>query len=165
MLPVHVNPRLTKLSVRPMYICLTHLAYLETTYSFLLFLSFLFPQTPVLLIWQPWPLPPSSCFVGSSEWPARRSQRNRGPWTSSPPKVLTPLISSPSHHLLPCVPLARVNVWGAPTRRVLNLGGGIEGAWVHGVGCRGQTGSHTKGVDWCPGQELWGHTQEWERRM
>lgn len=42
-------------------------------------------------------------------------------------------------------------VWG---RGLLNQGGG------RGVGCEGQTGSHTKGVDWCPGQEVWGRTQE-----
>lgn len=50
----------------------------------------------VRLRWRPWPLPPSSCWSGFSELPSRRSQRSRGPSTSSPPKVMT---SWPLHTL------------------------------------------------------------------
>lgn len=56
----------------------------------LLFLSLIPTDSPVQLLWQPWPLPSSSCCVGCSKRRTRHSLRNQGPSTSSPPKVTTP---------------------------------------------------------------------------
>lgn len=136
-------------------VCLTPRFHLAKTHSLLLLLSFPQLRFTAPLLWRPWPLRLFSCCVGSSRRQALHSQRNQGPSTSSQRKVLTPWLFSPCSRLLSRVPLAHVvmcEVWGLTlTRRVLSRQGEHmeEG---HGVGCGGQTGSHTKGVHWCPGQ-------------
>lgn len=78
-----------------------------------------------------------------------------GPLNFIPTEGIDLVTFSPSSRLLPRVLLAHVvmcEVWGLTLMRRVVSRQGEHMEEGHGVGCGGQTGSHTKGVDWCPGQ-------------